>query len=43
MIENLSQRDRTALVIGAVAVGLALLYFGVIVPYQGALHPRCRT
>ena len=38
MIENLSQRDRTALIIGVVAVGLALLYFAVVVPYQGALH-----
>lgn len=38
MIESLSQRDRIALAIGAVAVGAALIYFAVIAPYQGALH-----
>lgn len=38
MIDNLSQRDRVALAIGAVAVFLALAFFGVIQPYRGAMQ-----
>lgn len=38
MISHLSQRDRIALLVGAVAVLLALLFFAVINPYQRALQ-----
>ena len=38
MIDNLSQRDRIALAVGAVAILLALILFGVVQPYQGAMH-----
>lgn len=38
MISQLSQRDRIALLVGAVAVLLALLFFAVISPFQGALQ-----
>jgi len=34
MIDRLTRRDRIALAIGVVAVGLALLCFGLVLPYR---------
>ena len=34
MIDRLTERDRLALAVGAVAVVLALLYFGLFLPYR---------
>jgi len=34
MIDRLSQRERLALAVGAGAVALALLYFGLLLPYR---------
>lgn len=38
MISQLNQRERIFVVIGGVALILALLYFAIVAPYRGALH-----
>ena len=38
MIDRLSQRDRIALAVGAVAVGFALIWFGIYLPYRRAMN-----